>query len=88
MDINELRLEINSIDDQLLGLFERRMKIVREIGLYKKEKALPIRDLERERNVLDRLCGKTQPELGEYVKSLFMNIMELSSTYQKTQFTL
>ena len=83
MDINELRFEIDSIDDQLLELFECRMGIAKEIGKYKKEKGLPIKNPERERMVLDRLSGKAKPELAEYVKSFFLSLIELSSTYQK-----
>ena len=85
MDIDELRQEIDNINDKLLGLFERRMEISKEIGRYKKERLLPVKDEERERQVLRRMCEKAQPELAEYVKALFLSLFEMSSNYQIAQ---
>ena len=82
MDITELRQEIDGIDDKLLELFQRRMAIVKEIGLYKKEKGLQVSDPDRESNVLRRLCEKAPTELAGYVKSLFTLLMEMSRDYQ------
>ena len=82
MNIDKLRQEIDDIDDMLLNLFERRMQIVKEIGQYKKEQALPVKDSERERTILSRLCEKAGPEMAEYVKTLFLCILEMSGNYQ------
>ena len=82
MNIDELRQEIDDIDDKLLELFERRMDIAKKIGQYKKERSLPVKDRERERNILHRLCEKAQPELAEYVKTLFLSLFEMSGNYQ------
>ena len=84
MDINDLRLEIDEINEQLLSLFERRMDIVKEIGRYKKQRKLPVKDPERERQILSGMCEKTRPELSEYVQTLFLSLFEVSSNYQKT----
>ena len=85
MNIDEMRQKIDGIDDKLLELFERRMEIAKEIGQCKKEQALPVKDGERERIILHRLCEKTQPELAEYVKALFLSLFEMSSNYQNAQ---
>ena len=82
MNIDELRRDIDGIDDELLGLFERRMAAAKEIGRYKKENSLPIKDSERERKIILRLCERAEPELAEYVKSLFVSLFEISSDYQ------
>ena len=42
MNLEELRLEIDKIDDQLIKLFEQRMDIAAKIGAYKKENGLPV----------------------------------------------
>ena len=86
MNIDELRRQIDSIDDELLNLFENRMEITKEIRQYKKEKGLPIKDPERERIILGRLCKKTRPELAEYVKALFSALIEISVNYQSQNF--
>ena len=48
MELNELRNQIDQIDKEMAVLFEKRMKIVKQIGEYKKENNLPILDKKRE----------------------------------------
>jgi chorismate mutase len=83
VNIDELRQKIDGIDAQLLSLFERRMKIAKEIGRYKKENGLPVKDQEREREILSRLCEKAPPELAGYVRTLFSSLIEMSTDYQQ-----
>ena len=85
MTIDELRREIDSIDDELLDLFQRRMAAAKQIGQYKKENSLAVKDSEREQKILSRLCEKAQPELAEYVKALFVSLIEMSRDYQKSR---
>ena len=87
MNIDVLRREIDGIDDRLLELFQRRMAIAKEIGQCKKEKALPVRNAEREREILSRLCETAPPELAEYVRTLFTSIFEICINYQKESAT-
>ncbi len=83
MDINELRLEIDSIDRQITELFEKRMKTAAGIAAYKKENNLPVFDRERERKVVNKVTEMTSPELQVYTKTLYQTIFDLSRTYQK-----
>ena len=48
MDLNQLRLEIDKIDDELVRLFVQRMDVSARIGDYKKAHTLPIIVPERE----------------------------------------
>lgn len=50
----ELRGRIDEIDKQIIELLEERIKVGKEIGKIKKELNLPIKDEEREREVLKR----------------------------------
>ena len=45
MDMNELRSQIDNIDDQLVKLFVERMDIAEKIGAYKKANNLPVFDI-------------------------------------------
>lgn len=83
MDINELRLEIDSIDRQITELFEKRMKTAAGIAAYKKENNLPVFDRERERKVVNKVTEMTSPEFQVYTKTLYQTIFDLSRTYQK-----
>ena len=42
MDLNELRQEIDQIDDQLVKLFCQRMDVAARVADYKRENNLPI----------------------------------------------
>lgn len=83
MDINELRLEIDSIDKQLTELFEKRMKTAANIAAYKKENGLAVYDRERERKVFNKVTEMTSPEIQNYTKTLYQTIFDLSRSYQK-----
>ena len=83
MDLNELRNEINQIDDQLLELFLRRMDIASQVADYKKAHDLPIYQPQREREILKNVEQKAGPELGRYARNLFAKLMELSKDYQR-----
>ncbi|MDR0294484.1 MAG: chorismate mutase [Oscillospiraceae bacterium] len=83
MDIDGLRREIDGIDDRMLDLFERRMALALEIGQYKRENSLPVKDRERERKILYRLCERAEPELEAYVRALFSSLFEMSGSYQE-----
>jgi monofunctional chorismate mutase len=52
--IQELRKEIDKIDDEIIDLLKRRLEIARKIGKIKKERHLPVLDKEREKEVLER----------------------------------
>ena len=82
MDLNELRQQINSIDDELLTLFTRRMDLASQVADYKREHDLPILQPAREREILKKVADKAGPELGGYARVLFSMLIELSKSYQ------
>ena len=40
-NLTELRKQIDAIDNELLDLLSKRMRVSREIGTYKKEHSMP-----------------------------------------------
>ena len=84
MDLNELRNEINGIDDEILGLFLRRMALARQVAEYKREKNLPIYQPQREQEILESVAQRAG-ELGGYAGELFTTLMDLSKQYQRDQ---
>lgn len=48
MELQELRNEINRIDDEMLALLGRRLAVCRSIAEYKRANGLPVRDAVRE----------------------------------------
>ena len=51
MYLDELRNQINDIDDKIVELFVERMKVASEIAGAKAEKNLPVLDMRRENAV-------------------------------------
>ncbi len=82
MDINELRNDINQIDEEICRLFVRRMNTAIGIAEYKKEHNLPILDSSRERIVLEKVSALVGEELAPYARTLYQTIMDLSKAYQ------
>lgn len=84
MKLDDLRKQINHIDESLLDLFKQRMLVSKAIGDYKKEKGLPVFDASREEDVLNRLRKKLNDEsLWPYYKSFVQSIMDISKEIQK-----
>ena len=82
MELNELRNEINAIDDELLNLFLRRMEVAAQVADYKRANNLPIYQPQREREILKKVADKAGPEMGGYARVLFSMLMELSKSNQ------
>lgn len=83
MKLDELRLKINEIDEQMLKLFEERMHVAKGIGEYKKEHQLPILDQSRENALLEMMKNKvSDKELVSYYEDFLKYLMSLSKAYQ------
>lgn len=82
MDLNDYRKEIDSIDDQMIALFSRRMDIAAKIAEYKRANGLRVLDARREKEKLRDITEKTPEDLRGYVASLYSLIFELSRSHQ------
>lgn len=84
MELNNLRSQIDSIDAELIALFEKRMLLCANIANYKKDQNLPIFVPGREEAVLARVTDLSNEEFSIYTQELYLKIMELSKKYQQT----
>ena len=82
MDLNEIRSEIDKIDDELVRLFCQRMHVAAQIADYKKANNLPIFQPARERVKLQDVAEKAGPEMANYTRVLYSMLFELSRSYQ------
>lgn len=87
MSLNELRNQIDDIDEQITSLFGERMKICAKIAEYKQENDLGVRDEARERAVLDKISSLCEAELAPYAVTLYKTMFELSRDYQSKKAT-
>lgn len=78
--LNDHRKKIDTIDEQLLQLLEKRLTIVKQIADLKNQQNLPIRDTKREAVILDNIAVKAE-NLGldpELAKRFFRTLINLS----------
>lgn len=80
-NLSEIRVEIDSIDKQLIELFKKRMDCARDVGIYKQANGIPVFNEERENEILDKVEQKGG-EYGPHARLLYSNIMELSRALQ------
>lgn len=83
-DLSELRRQIDEMDNTLLELLAKRMRISREIGRYKLENEMPILQTTRYDEILsDRaLQGEKMQLSGDFVRKILENIHEESIRQQ------
>ncbi len=82
--ITQLRHQIDDIDNQLMDLLAKRMRVCREIGQYKKEHNMTVLQSQRYNEILDKrgvqgsMCGMS----AEFAKNIFEHIHEESVRQQ------
>ncbi len=82
--ITQLRHQIDDIDNQLMDLLAKRMRVCREIGQYKKEHNMTVLQSQRYNEILDKrgvqgsMCGMS----ADFAKNIFEHIHEESVRQQ------
>ena len=82
--LENLREKIDTIDKEMIALFEKRMDIVADIAAYKIKNNLPVLNQNREDIVVSK--GKSTVKNKDYTDSaadLIKNIMEISKKFQQ-----
>jgi len=84
-EIQNFRKQINKIDNQILYLLNKRTKISRAIGRYKKQNNLKIQDKIREKQLIKNIKQKAEKyNLNKkYINQLFKLILKNSRDIQK-----
>ena len=82
--IHALRKQIDELDNQLIELLAKRMRVCREIGQYKKEHNMTVLQTSRYNEILDKrgaqgaLCGMS----ADFIRSVFEEVHEESVRQQ------
>ena len=82
--LTELRSQIDKLDDELLELLTRRMRVSRDIGQYKKEHNMPVLQAQRYDELLARRAGQAE-QMGmdrEFMRTVLQAIHEESIRQQ------
>lgn len=85
-DIKKLRDNIDRIDSKIVSLLRRRFLVAKEIGKFKKNNGLKIRDSKRERELLRKVSEKARKQ-GikdlKQVKKVYLKIIESCREIQR-----
>ena len=86
MELSDWRERIDGIDRQMIDLLNERMQCAHEIGRIKKAAGKPIRDSERERDVLAKIKAYNQELQGlmkdEDLEKLYRLLIELTTYFE------
>lgn len=86
MELSDWRERIDGIDRQLIDLLNERMQCAHEIGRIKKAAGKPIRDPEREREVIAKTRAYNQELQGlmkdESLEKLYWLLIELTTYFE------
>lgn len=83
-ELQQLRQELDKINDQILELLSARARIVQRVGQVKKENNLPLYDPEREQAMYAKIVAKNPgPFPNETIEHLFKEIARASLELQQ-----
>ena len=85
MTLEDYREQLDAVDKALEENFVRRMRIVDEIGAYKRANGLPTLDAGREAKVLEKHASAAEDELKPYMRDFFRALMNISKSYQDSK---
>jgi chorismate mutase len=84
MTIDQFRQEIDTIDDELLRLFNRRAALALKIGEIKKVTGLPVYDRNREKTIFQRMKNENEGPLEDQaIVRLFERVIDETRKLEK-----
>ena len=84
MSLDELRKQINDVDNKLVELLNQRAKIVVEIGKLKNKTAAPVYSPDREKEVFERIAkANTGPLPDKCLTAIWRELMSGSFTLER-----
>ncbi len=81
-NLENLRKEINDIDDRIVALMEKRMCVAARIADVKKETNAAVRDEKREKEVVSRLKKNCGARFLPYIDEFYQTVFEISRSSQ------
>ena len=87
--LQNLREEIDSIDNELITLLNKRMNIVKKVGELKNSSDAPIYRPEREKAIIDRLTEISKSQNGalnrDAIEAIFLEIFATSRNLERSE---
>ncbi|MDU1642918.1 chorismate mutase, partial [Peptoniphilus harei] len=77
-NLKEDREILDDIDKKIIALLEERMKIIKEVGLYKLNNNLNTEDKNREKEIIEKLENEIDSEFKNIVEPIYKEIFSES----------
>ena len=88
-ELNNLRKNIDKIDNEILTLLNKRMQIVKKVGEVKNNADTPIYRPEREKEIIDRLTKLSKQQDGiltkDEIEAVFLEIFAISRSLERKE---
>lgn len=85
-ELEELRVKLSDVDDQIVKLYEERMNICEEIGMNKIRNGYKIFDRQRERNKITEVTNKVTSEFNKKgIGEVYKQFLAISRKLQYQQ---
>ena len=86
MTLEEIRQEIDQVDDALVALLEQRMNLVSQVVAVKKSTGKAVADPKREERIFARVASKIEnKDYQETILATFADILKHSRAFQEKQ---
>lgn len=83
LDLNEIRHEIDAIDQQIVECFEKRMNIILKVAEYKAQNNMPVLDSAREAQVISNNIARLHnKDYAASLEAVLQELMRVSRTMQ------
>lgn len=87
LDLEQIRLGINNVDTQIIQLLAQRRELARQVAYYKLATGKPIKDVQREQQLITRLINQiAELQLdvpADLLNAVYRNIIDDSCNYQQ-----
>lgn len=84
-ELEKERSRLTAADEKIVPLLLERMEAVAEIGRIKQREGIGVKDVGRERKVLDRVGELAGEENAEYVQEIYREVMNQACRFQERQ---
>ena len=86
MTLEDIRQEIDQVDDALVALLEQRMNLVGQVVAFKQSNGKAVADPKREERIFARVASKIEnKDYQETILATFADILKHSRAFQEKQ---
>ena len=82
-NLDDIRVEINAVDEELQALIIKRLDLAKDVAEYKKANNLPILDRDRELWILDHITEDKSPDLVVPLRETYETLFRVARRRQR-----